>query len=143
MARMVALLRLILWLACCAAITSCGQDVPPLLQGVSARGGWYGGCPRPASASKEKPALSPELDQRLRVQFPPGTPASKLSTTLVNQGFTIGSPCKEDTSIKVANYIQKEDGILLLTRTESSVFWKVHEQENIVWTQGFVMFIGL
>ncbi|MGX5831504.1 hypothetical protein [Mesorhizobium sp. 43Arga] len=143
MTRTVALFRLTFCLIGCVATTSCGPALPPLLEGASARGGLYGGCPRPAPVDKQALALSPELDGRLRQQFPPGTSESKLSATLVVQGFVLGPRCEKDNSIRVANYTLEADGFYSLYRTDSSVFWKVDGQGNIVWTEGFLMFIGL
>ena len=141
-ARTIALFRIMLCLIGCVTITSCKPPLPPLLEGASTSGGLYGGCPRAVLVDRKELALSPELDERLRQQFPPGTPARKLSEALVSQGFVLGRPCKEDNSIREANFTKKGDGFYYLFRTDSSVFWKTDERGNIVWTEGFLMFIG-
>lgn len=119
---------------------SCGSNLPPLLQDVSAAGGWYGGCPRDTEEAAQPLALSPELNSRLRKLFPPGSSSNRLQALLLSQGFTIGAACAADTSIKTASFLQKK---YFLYQLQADVFWKVDRQKRVVWTEGFVYYDGL
>jgi hypothetical protein len=121
--------------------------LPPLLQNVTAGGGWWGACPpetpEAAVAREGRPlALSPELNQRLGQSFPPGTSDTRLVDTLRAQGFEILSPCKADAFIHVAAFTQHGGGVLSYPMT-ANIYWKVDERGNILWAKGFVRYIAL
>src|SRR5580692_11453522 len=66
--------------------------LPPLLENVTAGGGWWGACPaettEEARLREGRPlALSPELDQRLVKAFPSGSSERLLVDALRVQGF--------------------------------------------------------
>jgi hypothetical protein len=119
---------------------------PPLLQNVSGASGWFGGCPpRNAQEAVERAtmggeALSPELNQKLAAQFPPGSSADSLTRTLTAQGFQLAGPCQNDSTIHRAGFGGTTRGSAFETRAE--IYWKA-EGNTLVWTKGFVMFIGL
>lgn len=121
--------------------------LPPLLRDVSAGGGWWGACPpeNPDDARMQEGglALSPELNQRLSRSFPPGSSEMKMMKALRLQGFQLlSSPCKNDHSIHLARFTQVGGGMLVYPIT-AEVFWKVDPTGSIVWTKGFVMYLGL
>ncbi len=123
-------------------VASCDSTLPPILRGASAGGGWASDCPQPANWPKSPEALSPELDARLREQFPPGTPADTLVTNLKGWHFEIAESCSEDPSIKRAHYQEPEGWIVFMPMT-ANIYWKVGQDGSIVWTKGFVAFAGL
>jgi hypothetical protein len=115
---------------------------PALLQHVSGASGWFGGCPaginEPARMSGE--ALSPELNQKLAAQFPAGSRADSLVRTLEAQGFKLTGTCQTDSTIHRAGFGGPTRGSIFETRAE--IYWRT-EGDTIVWTKGFVMFVGL
>jgi hypothetical protein len=114
------------------------QRLPPLLSNVRAEGGWWGACPdRPAKDQ----ALSPELNEHLQRQFPPGTPEERLISALAEQRFEPPAPCWDDKTIRSARFYQQ--GGLLAYDTRAEIFWKVDQANNLVWTKGFVFYVGL
>ncbi|MCX4164353.1 MULTISPECIES: hypothetical protein [Paraburkholderia] len=85
---------------------------------------------------------SPELDARLNAGFPPGTDDLKLKRTLTEQGFRVDGACKTDGSIHIAGFFRKGVGLLSYD-VSAQIYWKVDQVGHIVWTKGFVMYIGL
>lgn len=119
---------------------------PSLLENVSAGGGWWGACPsqnaEEASLRERSPiATSPELNERLRRLFPSGTNEKVLIDALSSQGFSLLPPCAGDKSIRLAGF-QQQGGGLLRYPVKAEVYWKVDESGVIVWTKGFVRYIG-
>jgi hypothetical protein len=114
--------------------------LPPILRKATAGGGWWGACP-PVSKAEEtimahRPlALSPELDKRLAVQFPPGSEQNVLVIALAQEGFVIDRVCPNDRSIHIAWFNPKA--------VTASISWKIDEAGAIVWTKGFVAYDGL
>jgi hypothetical protein len=117
--------------------------LPPLLRGATAGGGWWGACPLPKELSgttvNSTLALSPELNQRLQQEFPPGSREDALVSSLVRQQFQIQSPCRDDNSIRVARF-QQHGGLYPMT---ADVYWKTDQDNNVIWTKGFIQFTGL
>jgi hypothetical protein len=116
---------------------------PALLQNVSGASGWFGGCP---PGNKEPPrmmgeALSPELNQRLAAQFPPGSSADSLVQTLTAQGFKLTGTCQTDSKIHRAGFGPSPTRGSIF-ETSAEIYWKT-EGDTVVWTKGFVMFLGL
>ena len=87
-------------------------------------------------------ALSPELDQRLAQAFPPRSNEKQLLKTLGEQGFKFLPPCRGDNSIREAEFNQHGGGVIWFPLT-ANVFRKVDEADNVVWTKGFVRYMGL
>jgi hypothetical protein len=118
---------------------------PLLLQHVSGASGWFGACPprneqEAAERAKMGEALSPELNQRLAQQFPPGSSADSLVRTLTAQGFKLTGPCQNDSTIHRAGFGGPTRRSIFETRAE--IYWKT-AGETVAWTKGFVMFVGL
>jgi hypothetical protein len=85
-------------------------------------------------------ALSPELNQRLAQQFPPGSSGPALFRFLMSQGFMQLEPCENDTTVHRAYYNGPISGVLL--NINAIVYWKT-EGNTLVWTKGFVDYDGL
>lgn len=121
--------------------------LPPLLKNASAKGGLWGACPSDAKGDAGVPearplALSPELNQRLAQTFPVGSSEARLVEALRQQGFEMLPPCHSDPSVRAAAFTQHGGGVLSYPLT-ASVFWKVDNSGNVVWTKGFVRYTGL
>jgi hypothetical protein len=86
-------------------------------------------------------ALSPELNQKLAAQFPPGSSADSLVQTLTAQGFKLTGSCQTDSTIHRAGFGGPTRGSIF--ETHAVIYWKVEGGDTVVWTKGFVMFIGL
>ena len=122
--------------------------LPPLLRNVTAQGGRWGACPprneSEASLQKILPlAVSPELNQRLLSEFPPGSTEDRLIEELSKQGFTMLPPCKNDQSIHSAVFQQHGAGLFSSFPITANIFWKVDHANAVVCTKGFVAFTGL
>jgi hypothetical protein len=149
-ARSLGLLGAGVVLAFSTIFVGCQQSkpqLPPLLEHVSANGGQWGACPSESAGGARLPegrplALSPELNQRLAQVFPVGSSEERLVETLRQQGFKLLPPCNTDTYIRAADFTQHGGGGLSYLLT-ASVFWKVDESGNLVWTKGFVRYTGL
>lgn len=87
-------------------------------------------------------ALSPELQERLVHEFPPGSGEQRLVLALREQGFILLPPCKGDRSIRSAAFNQHGGGLIWDPLT-AKVFWKVDDRGKIVWTKGFAWYTGL
>ncbi len=118
---------------------SSSTALPPLLRNASSPGGYSDGCPRAKWAYADTSAASPEINERLSRDFPPGSPASMLSAELIKEGFTIDPPCSDDTTIKIASYTQKH---YFLYQAYGTIYWKVDSAGNIVWSEGFIELDG-
>jgi hypothetical protein len=132
----------IIWAATMTAMFA--PPAPALLEHVSAASGWFGGCPpaneKDARARMGGEALSPELNQKLAAQFPPGSSAVSLVRTLTAQGFKLTGPCQTDSTIHRAGFGGPTSGSIFEPRAE--IYWKT-EGDTVAWTKGFVMFVGL
>jgi hypothetical protein len=129
------------------ACSSGNAVVPPILQGATAQGGWWGACP-PSNQTEadtiktmRRLALSPEFNNRLSTDFPTGSPQQTLVDSLRKQGFRDAGYCKADPSIKMATFYAKGSGLLPYA-TVAEAYWKT-DGDRIVWTKGFVRFSGL
>jgi hypothetical protein len=126
-----------------------GAPLPALLRNVKAGGGYNSACPPTTETSKKvlaasggKLALSPELDQRLREQFPSGSSSDTLAKALTSQGFVPAGSCQEEPSIRIATFHREGRGLLPYD-ISARIFWKVDPQNQIVWTKGFVTYSRL
>ena len=119
------------------------EKPPELLRNATAKGGWYGACPPETEAdriSREKMglALSPELNDRLAQRFSSGSSEADLISELMKEGFSAPIPCKNHASVKQAGFHRSG----FFVETNASIFWKV-EGQAVVWTKGFISYIGL
>ena len=132
-------------LVVCAGCATLTPATPPLLRGVTAgHGSWAsGGCPPTRFDPPLPEASSPELAERLRSQFPPGTPSQVLVEDLRGQGFVATSPCENDKSIHRMIFSQEGGSILPPFPVSAAVAWKEDAAGRIVWTKGQVEFTGL
>ena len=113
-------------------------SIPPLLRNVRAAGGNWGACPHPPPRMNTE-ALSPELNERLSKEFPPGTNQDYLVETLTSQGFIITDNCKDDNSIHRAVLSLYKIGISeKFPIVSAEIGWKADQDHRIVWTKGYV-----
>jgi len=81
-----------------------------------------------------------QQNESARQQFPPGSNADSLVRALTAQGFKLTGPCENDSTIHRAGFGGPTRGSIFETRAE--IYWKT-EGDTVVWTKGFVMFVGL
>jgi hypothetical protein len=84
--------------------------------------------------------LSPELNRNLSAQFPPGSSAETFVRSLTQQRFKLTSDCEIDKTIHRAYFMGPTRGAVFDTIAE--IYWKT-DGGKIVWTKGFVRFVGL
>lgn len=132
-----------------AACEDFSPPTPPLLIGVSARGGWWeGGCPALSGdevglRDPALEALSPELTERLRSQFPVGSDARRLERSLRDQGFGAVVPCANAPAVRKMEFRQSVDGFFgPRPGIYASVAWE-ERRGRIMWTKGHVAFSDL
>jgi hypothetical protein len=119
--------------------------LPPILQKVTASGGWISACP-PADDTEARMrgtmelAISPEFDARLMKDFPSGTRESTLIEALTSRGFKVLEPCRSDLSVRRASFRQRGGGGLAVYPMTAIAYWKVDEANVVEWTRGFVFF---
>jgi hypothetical protein len=148
MMRSLAVSIVILFGSGVACSTTHRESVPPILRGVTAGSGYFGACP-PADESTAnfikaagKLAVSPEFSRRLEAAFPPGSPEEALIHLLTAQGFVLRAECRTDSTVKIASFHLDGSGLSRL-ETAADVYWKADTVRRIVWTKGFVMYVGL
>jgi hypothetical protein len=136
-----------------AMLTACSRptqsNLPPLLQNITAGGGWGSACP-PCDETEAKwfalwggkLGISPEFSQRLQGEYPPGSDEEELIQALKKQGFRISATCKCDQSIRIAEFYAKGEGFLPYS-AGAHAFWKRDNAGRIIWTKGFVFYEGL
>jgi hypothetical protein len=109
--------------------------LPPLLEGASSRGE-MDGCRDIVTG------VSPQLDERLRDQFPPGSSETALVSALKDQGFDAPAPCRGNPLMRSSGFSRsaKPEQRPIMT---ASVYWRVDDADKIVWTHGFVFFYSL
>lgn len=133
------------------AITACSESaptLPPLLLGVSEGGGSrWGACPaRNVEEARlfegAEPKVSPELEARLAQSFPVGSREGELLETLRAQGFELLPRCEADNSVRSAKFAQPGQS-LFSPGTIAEIYWQVDQDDNILWTHGFVRYVAL
>jgi hypothetical protein len=125
------------------AVPRVTPPTPPLLKDATASGGWWSeGCSRYGAEHPSDEARSPEVETRLKRQFPPGTAAALLEQSLISQGFVHSENCANDASIRRATFRQEGSGLIVYTAF-AVVAWKVDNQGKIVWTKAMVAYTGL
>ena len=89
-------------------------------------------------------ADTPELDRRLKAEFPPGTAETELVTNLQKIGFGAIVSCKDDVTIHIARYDQPpQPDVFLFFPMTATIYWKVDENNKVAWSKGFVMYNSL
>jgi len=86
-------------------------------------------------------AVDSKFNERLRNDFPPGSPEQTLVDSLRKQGFRDAGYCKSDPTIKVAAFYAKGTGLLPYA-TIAEAYWQT-DGDRILWTKGFVHYSGL
>jgi hypothetical protein len=143
--------RLLLWISALVAIGACAAVVytrlpsfrapplPPLLAGAKAGYGNWDGC-----AAGD--GVSPDLEKRLRDQFPPGSSDVPLVAALEIQGFATPSLCGPYSTARYACYVGLKDsatGKPIPNDVSACVYWKVDDANRIIWTHGYLHFLSL
>ena len=114
---------------------------PPLLQGVTAAGGWFNEGWQDPTAEKNfadrREAVSPDLTSRLATTFPAGSDADALQAVVLTEGFRTKEPCGDDPSVHRAAFIQDGGGLSSFP-IHAVVAWKRTTNGQVVWVKGFV-----
>ena len=116
---------------------------PPLLENASTTAGkWQGmGCPRrrgDPSPEAMPDSRSPEVENRLARQFPPGTSEARLKAALVSQHFDLIDACEADASIRRATFSQTGGRYYGQSAIWAFVAWKTNADGKILWTKADV-----
>lgn len=148
-------LRMRRWFISCAGIVAfvatgaCSEAVSPPLPslaiGATTTGGSNSLC-RPDYEQGSTPATashSPEINQKLNRDFPPGSPAILLRRSLVRQGFQMHGPCSPDRSISVATFRQRGGNGITSFPVFVSAYWKEDGGGRLVWASGDIAWTGL
>jgi hypothetical protein len=143
--------RLKIFLTLAAGITAggCGAPLspplPPLFEGAHTTGGSNSLCEPEGrqGSTPETASHSPEIVQRLRRDFPPGTPTARLREALARQGFRLHEPCSPDGSIRWAEFRQSGGNGITAMAAFGTVYWKEDNAGRVVWTTGDIAFTGL
>ena len=139
----------LLIVAGCLFLSGCGSPspkLPPLLLGATTTGGSNFLCEggNEQGSVPETASRSPEIVARLRAGYPPGSPASKLRTSLSKQGFAIHDGCSADKSVSWAEFRQhRSNGVGTYTAAFGTVYWKQDAVGRLVWTTGDIAYTGL
>ena len=137
--------RLGLALLLAVGVTACDAplqpETPPLLKGASIGQEHFFPCPPDGSFDWEVLA-SPEFEVRVRALVPSGSSEQVLMKALAAQGFRAdSSPCKNDTAIRSASFIQSGGGLSSYP-IAATAFWRVGGDDKIEWIRGTVAFAG-
>jgi len=115
-----------------------------LVKGATSGGGVSYSCEAgPAPAADPKYASSPELVERLRASFPPGSASSRLRLSLVNQGFMLHGKCPPvagqllDPSVSWAQFRRNGNEVV------ANVYWRQAADGQVLWTFGEVFYTSL
>jgi hypothetical protein len=128
-----------------SCLGACQKSLPPLVRGATSGGGGVGyDCQfGSAPASNPKYAQSPEMVERLRHSFPPGSPSDQLRLSLAQQGFTLEGPCPEvpgqavDPRVRWAQFRRNRNEVV------ANVYWREGPDGRIIWTFGEVFYTFL
>jgi hypothetical protein len=134
---------LVLGLAAVAWLCGCGSNnIPEILRGATDPGGSGTVCPhaRLPQLQRSPLGLSPEFNERLARQFPPGSDEQKLVGTLTAVGFQSIGTCEEDKSIRILRFDRRDD---VFPGVTAWVYWKDDSRGKILWTKGFVAYTSL
>jgi hypothetical protein len=137
------------FVAACLALSGCGQaveELPQILIGATTTGGSNSLCEggNDHGSSTETASHSPEIVERLRADFPAGSPASKLRTNLLRQGFIIHDGCSVDKSVSWAEFQQRRsNGVATYQAAFGTVYWKQDPAGRVIWAHGDIAYTGL
>ena len=137
------------FVAACLALSGCGQaveELPQILIGATTTGGSNSLCEggNDHGSSTETASHSPEIVERLRADFPAGSPASKLRTNLSRQGFIIHDGCSVDKSVSWAEFRQRRsNGVATYQAAFGTVYWKQDPAGRVIWATGDIAYTGL
>lgn len=128
--------------SCSGAVS---PPLPPLAVGATTTGGSNFLCePGPEQGSTPATAShSPEINQRLVRDFPPGSPAVLLRRSLVRQGFTMHGFCSPDHRVQWAEFRQRGGNGITAMPAFVTVYWKEDGAARLVWATGDIAFTGL
>lgn len=116
------------------------RPLPPLIVGAHSGGG-QSACPFADGHPPSVGDVSPQLQVRLQEQFPSGTPVERLIKELKNQGFGDVLKCEHDPTIQWVGFYKAAG--FSLHATTAFVYWKADASGSLVWTKGYVFFVGL
>jgi hypothetical protein len=146
--------RLLRWLSSLAVLGACGAGgyavcarlplfdrppLPPLLAGAGAGFGNWSGC-------AHGDGVSPDLEQRLRTQFPAGSPAAALVAALSAQDFSAPTLCGPYATTRFACYTGPTDsstGKPTRPDVDACIYWDADDSGRLLWTRGYLHFISL
>lgn len=121
-------------LATLGLLGGCQRALPPLVEGATSNQGVLYDCEQDVvPESNPEFAQSPEIDQRLSKNFPPGTQSERLRVSLVRQGFELHGRCSSDRSISWARFRRGGDRV-------ARVYWREDKNGRLIWTFGAVEF---
>lgn len=144
------------WLTPLAILGACGAGVytvgarfvpmtlqpPPLLAGASSGFGNFSDCSERVGGPC--PGVSPELERRLYQRFPAGSPETALVAGLAEQGFEAPTAFPNNPSVHFASYAPPpSDSGPPPASVYATVYWKVDDQDGIVWMHGYVRWLSL
>ena len=121
-------------------VSGCQRSLPPLLQGASSKGGIGYGCAElndPASPPGPQFTQSPEMVERLRKEFPPGSPSKRIEASLQRQGFTLNGACSSDRTVHSAQFRGNRNEVV------ANVYWRQTPDGRVIWTFGDVAYTFL
>jgi len=119
-------------------LSGCGSDnIPAILRGVSAGGGYWDACPRNLDFKSSPSALSPEFNARLESRYPPESADTVLVSELTAAGFKSAGACKSDPNTKILALDDKD----AIPNVVAEVYWQADSKGRIAWTKGFVRYI--
>jgi hypothetical protein len=136
-------------IAACLALSGCGQaveELPEILIGATTTGGSNSLCEggNDHGSPTETASHSPEIVERLRADYPAGSPASKLRTTLLRQGFIIHDGCSFDKTVSWAEFRQRRsNGVATYQAAFGTVYWKQDPAGRVIWATGDIAYTGL
>lgn len=125
-------------MAALGCLAGCQERLPPLVRGATARGGEGYDCEMDVAPSSDpRFDFSPEIVERLRRSFPPGSQSAQLRSSLARQGFKLEGPCSPDRSISFAQFRLNKNEVV------ADVYWREDTSGRIIWTFGEVSYTYL
>jgi hypothetical protein len=130
--------------------TGCAPSppLPPLLRDAHTTGGSNFLCDQEmvmrggGGTTPDTVSHSPEIVARLRHDFPAGSSAASLSSSLRQQGFTLHR-CEADRTIGYALFSQQGGYAILSYHASASIYWKADAHARLIWTTGDIGYRGL